>query len=74
MTIVQDKRIYEIPNICNIISKGDDKTKRELIDIDKNKLKGEYLNGAYCELADLIGIDAVLKPFAVPTKDLRVIR
>lgn len=28
---------------------------------DKNKLKGEYLNGAYSELASLLGIDAVLK-------------
>jgi len=31
------------------------------IAIDKNKIKGEYLNGAYSELAGLLGIDAVLK-------------
>lgn len=30
------------------------------IAIDKNKIKGEYLNGAYSELAGLLGIDAVL--------------
>lgn len=29
--------------------------------IDKSKIKGEYLNGAYSELAGIIGIDAVLK-------------
>ena len=29
--------------------------------IDKAKIKGEYLNGAYSELAALLGIDAVLK-------------
>ena len=29
--------------------------------IDKVKIKGEYLNGAYSELAALLGIDAVLK-------------
>lgn len=29
--------------------------------IDKEKIKGEYLNGAYSELASLIGMDAVLK-------------
>lgn len=29
--------------------------------LEKEKLKGEYLNGSYSELADLIGIDAVLK-------------
>lgn len=29
--------------------------------IEKEKLKGEYLNGAYAELAEIIGIDAVLK-------------
>ncbi len=32
-----------------------------VMSIDKNKLKGEYLNGAYSELAELIGIDNVLK-------------
>lgn len=31
------------------------------IAIDKNKIKGEYLNGAYSELAAILGIDAVLK-------------
>ena len=31
------------------------------IAIDKNKIKGEYLNGAYSELAGILGIDAVLK-------------
>lgn len=29
--------------------------------IDKEKIKGEYLNGAYSELAGLLGIDAALK-------------
>lgn len=29
--------------------------------MDKVKIKGEYLNGAYSELAGLLGIDAVLK-------------
>lgn len=29
--------------------------------IDEKKLKSEHLNGAYSELAELIGIDAVLK-------------
>lgn len=29
--------------------------------IDKTKIEGEYLNGAYSELASIIGIDAVLK-------------
>ena len=29
--------------------------------IDKEKLKGEYLNGAYSELANLLGMEAVLK-------------
>jgi len=29
--------------------------------IEKEKLKGEYLNGAYSELANLLGMDAVLK-------------
>lgn len=29
--------------------------------LDKNKIKGECLNGAYSELSALIGIDAVLK-------------
>ena len=29
--------------------------------IDKIKIKGEYLNGDYSELAAIIGIDAVLK-------------
>ena len=29
--------------------------------MDLKKIKGEYLNSAYSELADLIGIDAVLK-------------
>lgn len=29
--------------------------------IEKDRLKCEYLNGAYSELASLIGIDAVLK-------------
>ena len=29
--------------------------------IDKIKIKGEYLNGAYSELAAILGIDAVLK-------------
>ncbi len=28
---------------------------------DKNKIKGEYLNGAYSELAAVLGIDAVLQ-------------
>lgn len=29
--------------------------------IDKAKIRGEYLNGAYSELASIIGIEAVLK-------------
>lgn len=29
--------------------------------IDKTNIKGEYLNGAYSELAGLLGIEAVLK-------------
>ena len=29
--------------------------------LEKEKLKGEYLNGSYSELAEIIGIDAVLK-------------
>ena len=29
--------------------------------LDKNKIKGECLNGAYSELSSVIGIDAVLK-------------
>lgn len=29
--------------------------------MDLKKIKGEYLHSAYSELADLIGIDAVLK-------------
>ena len=29
--------------------------------MDPNKIKGEYLNSAYSDLANLIGIDAVLK-------------
>lgn len=28
---------------------------------DKNNIKGEYLNGAYSELATVLGIDTVLK-------------
>ena len=28
---------------------------------DKNNIKGEYLNGAYSELAAVLGIDTVLK-------------
>lgn len=28
---------------------------------DKNHIKGEYLNGAYSELAAVLGIDTVLK-------------
>ena len=35
--------------------------REEVIQIDKNKIKGEYLSGAYGELASLLGIDAVLK-------------
>lgn len=34
---------------------------RGLMAINTNKIKGEYLNGAYSELAAIIGIDAVLK-------------
>ncbi len=41
--------------------KGDDKMRGETMAIDENKLKGEYLNGAYSEMAELIGIDNVLK-------------
>lgn len=33
-------------------------------DIDRAKIKGEYLNGAYSELAGVIGIDAVLKIYS----------
>lgn len=33
-------------------------------DIDRTKIKGEYLNGAYSELAGIIGIDAVLKIYS----------
>ena len=29
--------------------------------MDPSKIKGEYLNGAYNELANLLGIEAVLK-------------
>ena len=29
--------------------------------MDSSKIKGEYLNGAYNELANLLGIEAVLK-------------
>lgn len=29
--------------------------------IDKSEIKGEYLNGAYSELAGLLGVEAVLK-------------
>lgn len=32
-----------------------------IISVDPSKIKGEYLNGAYNELANLLGIDAVLK-------------
>lgn len=32
-----------------------------LMAFDKNNIKGEYLNGAYSELASILGIDAVLK-------------
>lgn len=34
---------------------------RGLIAINTSKIKGEYLNGAYSELAAILGIDAVLK-------------
>ena len=34
---------------------------RGLIDIDKNVIKNEHLNGVYADLANLLGIDAVLK-------------
>ena len=33
----------------------------ELIFVDPKKIKGEYLNGAYSEIASVLGIDAVLK-------------
>lgn len=33
----------------------------DVITVDPKKIKGEYLNSAYSELASLIGIDAVLK-------------
>ncbi len=33
----------------------------ELIIVDPKKIKGEYLNGAYSEIASVLGIDAVLK-------------
>ena len=33
----------------------------ERIIVDPTKIKGEYLNGAYSELASLLGMDAVLK-------------
>jgi len=29
--------------------------------VDPKKIKGEYLNGAYSDLAGILGIDAVLK-------------
>lgn len=32
--------------------------------IDKSKIKGEYLNGSYQELATLLGVDAVLKIYS----------
>ena len=32
-----------------------------LMAIDKNKIKGEYLNGSYSEIANLLGIEAALK-------------
>lgn len=34
---------------------------RGLMAINTNKIKGEYLNGAYSELSEILGIDAVLK-------------
>ena len=34
---------------------------RGMIAINTDDIKGEYLNGAYSELAALLGIDAVLK-------------
>lgn len=33
----------------------------EVIVVDPSKIKGEYLNGAYSDLAEILGIDAVLK-------------
>lgn len=33
----------------------------ERIAVDPKKIKGEYLNGAYSELASILGMDAVLK-------------
>ena len=32
-----------------------------VVGIDKNKIKNEQLNGVYADLANLLGIDAVLK-------------
>ena len=32
-----------------------------LMAIDKNNIKGEYLNGSYSEIANLLGIEAALK-------------
>ena len=32
-----------------------------MIAINTNKIKGEYLNGAYSELSEILGIEAVLK-------------
>lgn len=32
-----------------------------LMSIDKNKIKGEYLNSTYSEIANLLGIEAALK-------------
>ena len=33
----------------------------EVITLDPSNIKGEYLNGAYSDLAEILGIDAVLK-------------
>ena len=37
----------------------------EIMAMDPKKIKGEYLNTAYSELANLVGVDAVLKIHAI---------
>lgn len=56
---------YELPLLGDIIPKRGEKMRGEKMqDIDRAKIKGEYLNGAYSELAGVIGIDAVLKIYS----------
>lgn len=53
---------YTVPKHNDIMSERGEKMRGETMPtIDKTKIEGEYLNGAYSELASIIGIDAVLK-------------